>query len=344
MRSSGPDIQFPPRLRLSRVPTPIEMLQWLPPAFENSGVEVFIKRDDLTGCSLTGNKVRKLDFLLADALAQGCDTILTCGDVQSNHCRTAALGAARMGMQTYLLLRGAPPNTPDGNLFLCLLAGAQVEYLHADQYAQRDQLLVEVADRLQSAGRLPYVIPEGGSNPLGCFGYINCAREIAYQSERLGYQFTHIVCASGSGGTQAGLMLGSQAYLPEIEVVGINVASRNDVLHQRIRQLLELWPREFQSELNTEAAPITLIDEYVGPGYAQNTPQDLELIRQMARSHGLLLDPTYTAKAFRGLSEEVRRGRFPRGSNILFIHTGGIYGMFPRRDDLLAQHALQEAR
>lgn len=343
MRTSGPDLQFPPRLRLSRVPTPIEMLGWLPPAFDGSDVEVFVKRDDLTGCAMTGNKVRKLDFLLADALAQGCETIITCGDVQSNHCRTTALGAARMGMRTLLLLRGQAPPTPDGNLFLSLLAGAEVQYVSPDEYAQRDQLLAEAADRLQSAGRHPYVIPEGGSNPLGCFGYINAVREIAYQSERLGYQFTHIVCASGSGGTQAGLMLGTQAWMSDVEVVGINVASRGDVLHQRIRQLLELWAREFQPDFNTTSVPITLLDDYVGPGYGKNEPEDLEIIRMMARTQGLLFDPVYTAKAFRGLGEEVRRGRFRRGSNILFIHTGGIHGLFPRREDLLLKPALQEA-
>lgn len=341
MRASG--IQFPPRLRLSRIPTPIEMLQWPPPAFEDSGVEIYIKRDDLTGCALTGNKVRKLDFLLADALAQGCDTILTCGAVGSNHCRATALGAASLGMRTHLLLRGEPPRVPDGNLFLSLLCGATVEYISQDAYAQRDRLLAEAADRLSSSGRHPYVIPEGGSNPLGCFGYINCVREIAFQSERMGYQFTHIVCASSSGGTQAGLVLGAQAYLPSVEVIGINVASRGDVLHQRLRQLIELWSREFQPEFDTDSAPITLLDNYVGAGYGVNQPQDFEIIRVMARSHGLLLDPVYTAKAFRGLAEEVRQGRFVRGSVILFIHTGGMHGLFPSREDLMLPAAAEAA-
>lgn len=342
MRTSSSAIQFPPRLRLSRIPTPIEMLQWLPPGFEGSGVEVFVKRDDLTGCGMSGNKVRKLDFLLADALAQGCDTVITCGDVQSNHCRATVLAAARLGMRTLLLLRGDAPEVADGNLFLSLLAGAEVRYIAPADYALRDELLAEAADREESAGRRPYVIPEGGSNPLGCFGYLNAVREIRHQSERMGYQFTHIVCASGSGGTQAGLMLGAHAYMPEVEIIGINVSSRGDVLHERIRQLLELWAREFEPEIDLAATPIRLVDEYVGPGYGKNLPEDLELIRQMARSQGLLLDPTYTAKAFRGLEEEVRRGSFKRGSSVLFVHTGGIHGLFPRRDDLLGHASPQE--
>ena len=291
--------------------------------------------------------MRKLDFLLADALAQGCDTVITCGDVNSNHCRATALGAARLGMRVILLLRGDAPDLPDGNLFLSLLAGAETRHVAPTDYERRDELLADAADREQKAGRMPYVIPEGGSNALGCFGYINAVREIRNQSEQLGYQFTHIVTASGSGGTQAGLMIGAHVYMPDVEVIGINVSSRNDLLHARIRQLLELWSREFEPEIDLVATPIRLLDEYVGPGYGKNVPEDLELIRRMARTQGLLLDPTYTAKAFRGLEEEVRRGTFKRGSKLLFVHTGGLHGLYPRREDLLSDLATsppQEAR
>ncbi len=342
MRTRGTDIQFPPRLRLSRVPTPIELLAQPPEPFEEAGVEIFIKRDDLTGGAMSGNKVRKLDFLLADALAQECDTVLTCGDVASNHCRTATLAAAQLGMRTHLILRGERPGVADGNLFLSLLAGASVEYLSPSDYARRDEVLAEAADRLASEGRRPYVIPEGGSNPLGCFGYLNCAREIAWQSDHLGYQFTHVVCASGSGGTQAGLMLGAQTYLPEVEVIGINVSSRGDVLHERIRQLLELWAREFQPEVESDQTPIALINDYVGDGYGCTTAEEFRLIRTLARRTGLILDPIYTGRAFRGLVEEVRRGRFKPGSHLLFVHTGGLAGLFPHREVLLAHDPREE--
>jgi D-cysteine desulfhydrase len=334
------DIPFPPRLRLSRIPTPIEMLQWMPPALAEAGVEVFIKRDDLTECSLSGNKVRKLDFLLADALAHDCDTIITCGDVNSNHCRATALGAARLGMRAHLILRGERPSHPDGNLFLSLLGGAGVEFITAQQYAERDSLLAETADRLQANGRRPYVIPEGGSNALGCFGYVNCAREIAYQSDRLSYEFSHIVCATGSGGTQAGLIIGTRAYLPKVQVLGVNVCDDAESFRKRIGAIIEQWSREFKTDLNLGADDTLVIGGYEGPGYGRNTAEDLELIRTLARSQGLLLDPTYTIKAFRALCEEAKRGRFARGSSILFMHTGGLFGLFPRRDDLLAETAL----
>lgn len=338
------EVPFPPRLRLSRIPTPIEMLQWLPHGVAESGVEIFVKRDDLTGCDLTGNKVRKLDFLLADALAQDCDTVVTCGAVNSNHCRATVLSAARLGMRSSILLRGPAPQSPDGNLFLCLLAGAEVEHVTPEQYAERDSYLAEMADRLLARGRKPYIIPEGGSNPLGCFGYINCVREIAYQSERLEYEFTHIVCATGSGGTQSGLILGTRAYLPDVQVVGFNVSQTAEAFTERISHVVDLWLREFSSDLVVSREDIVVVDGYTGPGYGLNVPEDLAIIRQMARSQGLLLDPVYTAKAFRGLCEEARRGRFLPGSKVLFLHTGGMMELFTHRAELLVEPAPQEAR
>lgn len=333
--SADLEIELPPRLRLSRIPTPIEMLQWLPPQAARGDVEIFIKRDDLTGGALAGNKVRKLDYLLADAVAQECDTIITCGDVQSNHCRATTLAAARFGLATHLLLRGQPSASPDGNLFMDLLAGASVEYITPEQYGDRDALLAACADTLKAAGRRPYVIPEGGSNPLGCFGYINCAREIAYQSDRLGYRFSHIVCATSSAGTQCGLIIGAQAYLRDVKVIGISVASPADRMRSRIVQLLELWSKEFQPGAPLPYEAVEVLDGYAGPGYGLNVPEDLAMIRTMARNQGLLLDPVYTVKAFRGMCDEVSHGRFPPGSSILFVHTGGMLGLFPRRDELL---------
>lgn len=333
------EVPFPPRLRLSRIPTPIEMLQSLPPGVAEAEVQIFVKRDDLTGCDLTGNKVRKLDFFLADALAQDCDTVVTCGAASSNHCRATALGAARLGLRCHLLLRGTKPATPDGNLFLSLLAGAEAEYITPEQYADRDRLLAEMADHLESRGRKPYVIPEGGSTPLGCFGYINCAREIAYQSERLGYEFTHVACATGSGGTQAGLILGTRAYLPDVQVVGFNVSQSAAAFTTRIRGLVDLWLRDFPSDLTVADEDIVVVDGYTGTAGRQDTHEELALIRYMARAHGLLLDPVYTAKAFRGLCEEVRRGRFRPGSRVLFIHTGGMLELFTHRVELLSQEA-----
>lgn len=331
------EIAYPERIRLARLPTPLERLERTSKLL---GVELYLKRDDLSGIELSGNKVRKLEFLFADARTQGADTVITCGGEQSNHCRATALAATRLGLHAVLLLRTEDPANPPataGNILLDRLAGAEIVWISREEYARRGEVFEREAARLRALGRRPYVIPEGGSSAVGVWGYVGAAEELAHDLAALPARSTTIVYATGSGGTGAGLVLGGklQGFADKnIRVAGINVCDDRDYFVSTIHRLCAELDARYGTLADVQQDEIDIIDGYVGRGYAKSQPAELELLRDMARREAIILDPVYTGKAFYGLCRELERdpGRF--GERVVFVHTGGIFGLFPAAGEL----------
>ena len=325
-----------PRRRYTPQPTSIERLAHL--TRELGGPEIWIKRDDQTGLTGGGNKTRKLEFLVAEARAQGADTLITQGAVQSNHCRLTLAAAVREGLKCRLVLeqRVAGSYRPDAsgnNLLFDLLGVEAVTVVEAG--TDMEAAMRRIADDLAAQGRRGYVIPGGGSNPLGALGYVACAEEILRQSFDMGVAFDHVVCASGSAGTHAGLLVGLLGAHADIPLIGINVrrprAEQEFNVHAlagRTAALLGLptVPRE----------AVTALDRWVGPGYSLPTPEMVEAVRLLARLEGVLLDPVYTGKAMAGLIGLAREGAFKPGERVLFVHTGGSPALYAYQDVLRA--------
>lgn len=330
-RSAPAPVAPPPRVMLARLPTPLEPSRVLGARL---GVPLWWKRDDLTGADLSGNKVRKLEFLLADAEANGADTVITCGGEQSNHCRATALAAARRGLRCVLLLRVPNPSAPppvEANSLLGRLAGAEIRYLSVDQYRRRDEIFPAVADELRMAGRRPYAIPEGGSNAVGAWGYIQAIAELHTQ---LGGAPATVVYAAGSGGTGAGIELGiRRAGWSGARALGFAVCDDRATFQAQIARIAAEANRRYQLGIELRPESIEINDRYIGPGYAQTTPEMLATIVEVARVEGVVLDPVYTGKAFHGLMHELAHGGAITG-DLVFMHTGGIFGLLPFADRL----------
>lgn len=324
-------LNFPPKISLANLPTPIEKLERLSQQW--GGPEIYVKRDDLTGMALSGNKIRKLEFLMADAREQDADLLITCGGVQSNHARATAVAATKLGMKSYLILRGQEGDDADGNLFLDLLVGAKVKYISAEDYATRvDEIMAETAGDLKKDGYHPYIIPEGASNDLGTMGYLAATEEITTQLNKFNLNIDYIICADGSGGTHAGLLLGQKFFDQNYQVIGINVCDDEAFFVEKINRISGQAIKRFRLKIDIQKADIKVIDGYVGEGYALNRQEEIDFIREVASLEGLILDPVYTAKTLYGLKDQIAKGRFKIGEKILFIHTGGLFGLFPKRD------------
>jgi D-cysteine desulfhydrase len=323
--------RLPERLRLACAPTPIEPLPRLSQAL---GVELYVKRDDLTGFAESGNKVRKLEFLAREALDQGADTLITVGALQSNCCRATAAVAARLGLRCVLGLRGERPPVADGNLLLARLFGAEAVFVPPGEVDQPDALFTRLAERVRAAGGRPYVIPESGSNELGMLGYAAAVEELQAQLAAGAPRFDSLVIAAWSGGSLAGLHLGKLLYGLEAEIWGVPIAFEAEA----IRDYVWTMVRKAASRLGVDAAvdrdAIRLLDGYQGSGRAATRAEELAIVHQAARRAGLLLDPVYTAKAFLGLAAAARREPGCFGRRVLFLHTGGGFGVFPFRDSL----------
>jgi D-cysteine desulfhydrase len=310
-------------LSLARLPTPLTRLDRLS---GDVGVEIWVKRDDLTGFGLSGNKVRKLDLLLGEAIDEGADTVITCGGLQSNHCRAVAVAARQLGLTPHLLLRGVAPAVADGNLLLDHLLGAAITLCTPDEYrSARGALMQQIADHVRARGGRPYVIPEGGSNGLGALGLARAASEVAEEAE----PFDAVFVAVGSGGTLAGLALGEDIG----PLRGVAVCDDR----QTFVDIVERIGREAEERGSLPMPPVgerwEVLEAYRGPAYGVATPEVWATIRRVAEREGLLLDPVYTGKAFHGMLEEIRSGR-ARG-RVLFWHTGGAFGLFGRGDEAL---------
>lgn len=323
------------RLRLVHGPTP---LLRLPALAERLGVDLWIKRDDATGGVEAGNKVRKLEFLLADALAQRADTILTCGALQSNHCRATAALAARLGLRCRLFLRtddpdALPPLT--GNALLMRLLGAEITPISPAAYRDRTALMSSAAAELRRLGRRPYIIPEGGSNGLGAFGYIEAMGEVRQQLDAGlagGRPFDLIVHACGSGGTAAGVALGAARHQVASLVVAAAVCDDRAYFQDVTSHIVD-EARDIDPELPAPV-PLLIEDRFKGPRYGVSSPEQLALLVEMARRYGLVLDPVYTGKALHTLAQLIHHEPAYLGRRVLFIHTGGLPGLLAEGDAL----------
>ncbi len=324
------DLSRVPRITLARTPTPLEQRRHISDAL---GVELWFKRDDLTGATLSGNKIRKLEFLLAEAKGLGADTVITCGGEQSNHCRATAIAAAELGMKSVLMLRTEDPNDPPAataNILLDRLVGAEIVWVSREEYKKRAERFVALAEVARARGTKPYVIPEGGSNSLGSLGYIACVEEIA---RALPPGPATIVYAAGSGGTGAGLILGVKALALPWRVVGVNVCDDRAYFVRAIGEIVEDAISRFAIDVPFSREEVEIVDGYVGAGYAKSQPAELESLRDLARMEGLILDPVYTGKAFYGLRKELALDPMSLGARVVFVHTGGVFGLFPKADE-----------
>lgn len=308
-------------LDLARLPSPLQPL--IGPS-KRLGAEIWVKRDDLTGLGLSGNKVRKLDYLLADAVAQGADCVITTGGIQSNHCRATAVAARMVGLRPVLLLRGQPPsNGWDGNLLIDGILGAEIHWITPEQYTRRDELMSEHAARLAAAGATPYVISEGGSNAVGALGFVRAGQELAAQATAAGVEFDTVISATGSGGTLAGLAMSGLSA----QVLGVAVCDDRGHFRDRVEQIADEAER---FDLRLPQTGWDVLDGFVGRGYALSAPEELRSQIALARQTGLLLDPVYTGKAWFALEQILRDQPRALGRRILFWHTGGLFGVFGR--------------
>lgn len=334
-RSNTPPPDFvsatnPPRLHLAQLPTPLQLLSRLSERY--SGPRIWVKRDDLSGSVLSGNKIRKLEFNLAQALAEGCDTVITCGGIQSNHCRATALLCAQLGLKCHLLLRGHRADSADGNLLLDQLAGAEISYYPPAQFQRElDSLLLDCQQAYASSGRKAFIIPTGASDAIGVWGYVQACAELQKDFQCHGIDPKHIICATGSGGTQAGLTVGVAAYGIDAQVWGVNVCDDEAWFVNKVNSDLQNWERRYQTGIDLDCLSVKVIDGYVGPGYAQADDEIYRCIADVAATEGLVLDPVYTAKAFFGMLDQLQKGHFGSTGDIVFVHTGGVYGLFPQR-------------
>ena len=330
----------PPRLHFAQLPTPIHKLERLS---GEVGKEIYVWRDDLTGFGESGNKVRKLEYLLAQAVEREATWLVTCGGPQSNHARAAVLLGRRLGMGVSVIVREPPegrdPSAPwTGNWLLERIAGATITSVDFETYREvgsvYDPFLEEEADRLRRSGEVPFIVPEGGSCPVGCLGYRRAAGEMIKSWIGMGLDGRGpdaLFFALGSGGTHAGLVLGYQAQqLDTSHLCAVNVCNTKAYFERRVGRLLE----ETCAEFSIEPKPWTLriFDGHVGEGYARTTDDDLRFFCRIARQEGILLDPCYTGKAFRGMLSEIGKDPAAFGLRILFLHTGGVFANFAYAD------------
>jgi L-cysteate sulfo-lyase len=318
-----------PRLRYGHLPTPIEPLTNL--TNHLNGPNIWIKRDDCTGMSTGGNKTRKLEFLMAEAQQQKADIVLTVGATQSNHARQTVAFAARMGIKSHILLEDRTGiddinYKQNGNVLLDHLHGTTIEEHPAD--TDMDAAMETAANRLRSTGHNPYTIPGGGSNPIGALGYVNAATEIVAQANDLGVPFAHIVHATGSTGTQAGMVTGLKGTHSKIPLLGISVRSAKDIQEENVFQLAASTAELLNCPGLVSRSDVVVDSNYVGEGYGIPTDKTIEAIQLLAQKEGLLLDPVYSGKAMAGLIDLIRKGIFNPIENVLFLHTGGTAGLF----------------
>ena len=306
------------KISLGLFPTPCYPLEAVSARY---GRDIWIKRDDLCGVALGGNKIRKLEYLLAEAQNGGCDTVFTTGSAQSNHAALTAACAARLGMRCVLFLKKRGVTERRGNLILDKLYGAEIRFVDTDQYARIYDEMLTLDEELSAQGHKCCAIPVGGSTPLGTIGYAACAEEIAAQCDSVG----HIVSAVGSGGTAAGLLLGAKRYLPAAGVTGISVYP--DSFEDIVPQLAEDAAALLETPFSRREGDFRIVPR-IGDGYGIPNPLDMPYMEELARLEGILLDPIYTGKAWAGMMELLKAGEFDGDGSIVFVHTGGAPALF----------------
>ena len=318
-----------PRVRLAHLPTPLEHLPNLSKCL--GGPDIFIKRDDCTGLATGGNKTRKLEFLIADALDKNADVVLTQGAVQSNHARQTAAAATRVGMACEILLENRTEYTDrdymeSGNVFLDRLFGAGIAHYPRD--TDMDAAMAERAEALKAAGKTPYIIPGGGSNAVGALGYVNCAIETLTQANDRSLRIDHFVTATGSAGTQAGLVVGLEGTNSGIPLLGIGVRAPKEKQEENVYRLAVKTAELLGVPDAVARDKVVANSDYVGDGYGIPTDSMIEAVTLMAREEAILMDPVYSGKGLAGLIDLIRSGHFKKGENVVFLHTGGSAGLF----------------
>lgn len=320
------NIESLPRTRLARLDTPLEELNRL--SAELGGPRLLMKRDDLIGLALGGNKVRKLEFLIGEALTRGADVLVTAGGAQSNHCRLTAAAAVKAGLGCHLVLAGKPPESANGNVLLDQLFGA---YLHWCERAEREATLEAVAEQLRDRGRRPYVIPVGGSNEVGTVGYVRAMFELKQQLARDGIKADRVVVASSSGGTQAGLVLGAKLAGFAGEILGISIDQTKigeDAFPPVLARIAAATAKRIDESCSFQDRDFVLNCDYLGAGYAIPGESEKEAIEITSRLEGILLGPVYTGRAMGGLIDLIRKGRIGKQETVVFWHTGGTPELF----------------
>jgi D-cysteine desulfhydrase family pyridoxal phosphate-dependent enzyme len=327
------------RFSLAQLPTPIEELKSL--SREVGGPELLIKRDDETGLALGGNKTRKLEFLVGQALEQGADTLVTAGAAQSNHCRQTAAAAARAGLRCELVLNGTKPELPNGNLLLDELLGARIHWV---QRSEREAKLSQIPDELRKQGGKPYVIPVGGSNGVGAAGYVLAMMELAEQLDGMNRRVDHVVFASSSGGTQAGIVVGAQVTGFKGKLHGVSIDrddSESATYEGELADIANETAKYVGFDAQFAAGDFTVAYDYLGGGYGIVSDLEREAIRLLASREGIVLDPVYTGRAMGALIDLIRKKAFRPDETVLFWHTGGAPALFAYAKDLIRSNAGQ---
>lgn len=301
------------RIELANLPTEITKLEKLSSKYKKN---IYLKRDDFTGSEISGNKVRKLEYAIAEALDNGCDTVITAGAIQSNHCRATAAACARLGLECHLILSGNIEEV-EGNLFLDYMLGANVHLIHS---GDREEEMGKLYESMKKKGKKPYLIPVGASNSIGTYGYINAFEEILKQEKDMSVDFDLITIPIGSGGTYGGLWYGNFINNKNKRILGFSVSDSKEYFKDTVIDILKEIDKNIKSFDSIE-----INDFYIGEGYAKANKEELAFYYEIAKTEGVVLDPCYTGKAFRGLIKEIEMDNI-KEDNILFIHTGGLMG------------------
>lgn len=323
---------FMEKMMIANVPTKVERVDFFNKHLNKS---VFIKRDDQTGMGTSGNKIRKLEYLLADAKNRNCDYLITSGGNQSNHARATAVLAAKYQMKSLLILKESEINRTEGNLFLNKLVGATIKLASEEEYQDLTPMIAKLKKDLTDSGHNPYVIPMGGSNGIGALGYVEAFYEILRQEQELGLVFDTIVVTNGSGGTYAGLLYGNKESNQNKTIIGMSVLNQREQAVHDLLHILEDMNQYRNNHFSFSDEEINIIDSYIGLGYGKSQLDELRFIEKFAQEEGIILDPVYTGKSMYGLYHELKNGNLQGSQNILFIHSGGIFGWTDEKINML---------
>lgn len=313
---------FPNKIELANLPTPIH-------AIFHEGFEILIKRDDFTGTEWTGNKIRKLEYIIFEALQKRSNVLITCGGIQSNHARATACVAAKLGLKCILYLRGQEPKRIDGNLVFCKLFGAEIFYVNQEEYDRIEIIAEQKIKNLSKQGLKGYFIPEGGSSVIGIWGYIEFVKELQKQLKTIKNKPSHLITAVGSGGTIAGLVLGKKLYNLKSKLIGINVLKTSDDFEKIVVELANNCSKKYNLGIRTKSNDFEILDGYSSEGYENISKDKLSLLTFISQENGIIFDPAYTGKAFCGMVDHfIYQGN--EFNKLMFIHTGGIFGVFAK--------------
>lgn len=316
-----------PRMDLLSGPTPLDRA---PRLSEELGVDLLLKRDDLIGIGAGGNKLRKLEFIVAAARKEGATALITTGGAQSNHARLTAAVAARFGLKCYLRLKGQAPAGDVGNVLLDKLFGADLDFWDEPDYNIVNQRMAKLAAELRGKGEHPVTVPLGGATPEGTLGYALAFAEILSQAAATGRPPDYVVLAAGTGSTQAGLLLGAKLSGAATRVIGVSVSWAKEILAAEVTRHVTAAAKRLGIDLALKADDVWIAEGYVGPGYAKPSPLGRAALTRVARREGVLLDSTYTAKGMSGAIDLIEKGVIPRGSRVVFVHTGGTPELYTR--------------